>query len=113
MLARIRRYGICRPGTARCEELAAIAADRMPLNERDHLCCGNSAVAEYYMTAGRHEEAGRVLNAMYVRKKKDGTYRYMSGRFNNSVTGSLFHGVSGIGYEMLRYACPQNVVSVL
>ena len=113
MLARIRRYGICRPGTARCEELAAIAADRMPLNERDHLCCGNSAVAEYYMTAGRHEEAGRVLNAMYGRKKKDGTYRYMSGRFNNSVTGSLFYGVSGIGYEMLRYACPQKVVSVL
>ena len=113
MIDRIRKYGTDRSVTARCEELAASVIDRMPLNERDHLCCGNSAIVEYYLTTGRYDEAGRVLNAMYERKKNDGAYRYMSGRFNNSVTGSLFYGVSGIGYEMLRYACPEKIVSVL
>lgn len=113
MLDRIRGMGNDYPEIFRCEELAGIVTDRMPLNERDHLCCGNSAIVEYYMTVGRYDEAGRVLNAMYERKKDTGAYRYMSDRFNNSVTGSLFYGVSGIGYEMLRYAFPQKIISVL
>ena len=113
MLDRISEMGKGESDIVRCAELAGAVTDRMPLNERDHLCCGNSAIVEYYLTAGRHEEAGRVLNAMYGRKKKAGTYRYMSGKFNNSVTGSLFYGVSGIGYEMLRYSYPQKIISVL
>ena len=113
MLDRIRSMGNDHPEAARCEELARTVTDRMPLNERDHLCCGNSATVEYYLTVGRYDEAGRVLNAMYERKNDAGAYRFMSGQFNNSITGSLFYGVSGIGYEMLRYAYPQKIISVL
>ena len=65
------------------------------------------------MTAGDSDAAGRVLAAMHERAKKDGEYRYMGYQLNNSVTPSLFYGVSGIGYELLRYAFPDQIVSLL
>ena len=65
------------------------------------------------MTAGRFEEAGRVLSAMQRRSAAEGRYRYMGYTIHNTVLASLFYGVSGIGYEMLRYACPDIIISVL
>ncbi|MBO6301359.1 MAG: hypothetical protein J6N15_02860 [Ruminiclostridium sp.] len=90
----------------RCRKLAADSVRDLPLSPRDHLCCGNSASVEYYMTAGRREEAGKLLSAMYERSIKENGYRYMGYDYNNSVTASLFYGSSGTGCEMLRYACP-------
>ena len=87
--------------------------DKLPLNMSDHLCCANSAVVEYYLTTGDIDSAGDVLTAMYERKQKDGSYRYQSYSQNNGVTASLFYGLCGIGYEMLRYAFPDKIISVL
>ena len=91
---------------------ASKAAEVLPLRERDHLCCGNSAIAEYFLTAGQEEQAGRLLHAMKKRKDCTGSYRYMDHTRHNAVTASLFYGASGIGYEMLRYACPEQAASI-
>lgn len=113
MLERIRQSGFDGELVEGLARRARDCVDQLPLNGRDHLCCGNSAIAEYYLTAGDHDAAGRVLAAMYERAKKEGEYRYMAYQFNNSVTPSLFYGVSGVGYEMLRYAFPKRIASVL
>ena len=113
MAARIQRTGFTSADIEKVAELAAKSADHLPLNARDHLCCGNSAVAEYYMTAGRFEEAGRVLAAMRRRSAAEDSYRYMGYTIHNTVLASLFYGVAGIGYEMLRYACPDKIISVI
>ncbi|MBQ7656867.1 MAG: DUF4135 domain-containing protein [Clostridia bacterium] len=113
MLERIRRAGFQSEALDQCAALAKRSVDELPLNARDHLCCGNSAVAEYYMTVGRFDEAGRVLAAMRQRSAQAGGYRYLGYACHNGVTPSLFYGAGGIGYEMLRYACPQTILSVI
>lgn len=113
MLERIRQSGFDDERIEGLVRRARACVDHLPLNGRDHLCCGNSAIVEYYLTAGDSDAAGRVLAAMHERAKKDGEYRYMGYQLNNSVTPSLFYGVSGIGYELLRYAFPDQIVSLL
>lgn len=113
MLARIRRWGFAGEVLDRCAALAGRSADELPLNARDHLCCGNSAVAEYYMAVGRFDEAGRVLAAMRTRSARAGGYRYLGYDYHNGVTPSLFYGAGGIGYEMLRYAAPETILPVI
>ena len=113
MLERIRQAGFEDENVQTLARYARDAMDRMGLNNRDHLCCGNSAVTEYYLTTGDRDAAGRVLTAIYERAQKEGEYRFMAYQYNNSITPSLFYGISGVGYEMLRYACPDQIVSVL
>ena len=113
MLERIRRAGIEDETVEYLARCARASVDGLPLNGRDHLCCGNSAIAEYYMSVEDFQAAGRVLGAMAERREKEGTYRYLSYDYNNSLTPSLFYGCSGVGYEMLRYAYPDKIISVL
>lgn len=113
LLERIRRNGF---GGETIETLARYAresVDRLPLNVRDHLCCGNAAVVEYYLSVGDEAAAGRVLGAMADRRRREGEYRYMGYEYHNGMTPSLFYGLSGVGYEMLRYAYPAQIASVL
>ena len=113
MIERIRKLEIDNELTKKLFEYARRAVDELPLNVRDHLCCGNSAIAEYYISVGDLDMAGRVLGGMYIRCRKEGNYRYMAYELNNSITPSMFYGVSGVGYEMLRYAYPDKILSVL
>ncbi|MBQ7732461.1 MAG: type 2 lantipeptide synthetase LanM [Synergistaceae bacterium] len=91
------------------KRLAGESVDKLPLNAQDQLCCGNGAVIEYYMTIGDYNSAGETLAAIYERRQREGSYRYNS----YTQTGSLFYGLSGTGYEMLRYAFPDKIISVL
>ena len=113
MTERIRRAGFDSENIQKLARYARDSVDRIHPGSRDHLCCGNSAIVEYYLSTGRREDAGRVLAAMAERRKKEGEYRFMAYQFNNSMTPSLFYGISGAGYEMLRYACPDRIFSVL
>ena len=113
MAEHIRKAGYDGGDIAACAELAKASVETLPLNLRDHLCCGNSAIVEYLLAAGRRDEAGRVLQAMRKRSEKTGEYRYMSYDFHNGATASLFYGAGGIGYEMLRYACPETILPVI
>lgn len=89
------------------------SVDTLPLNHTDHLCCGNAAIVEYYLSTGNTAAAGGVLATMYAHRQRFGSYRDPSGRANRSITASLFNGMSGIGYEMLRYAYPDKIPSIL
>ena len=94
-------------------ELAHKSVDELPLNPYDHLCCGNAALAEYHLSTGNLDAAGGVLGAMYEQSRREGGYRDAYSGKEGSVTASLFNGIGGIGYEMLRYAYPQRVLSIL
>ena len=113
MLERIRQAGFEDENVRMLARYARECVDQLLLNRRDHLCCGNSAIVEYYLSTGDRDAAGRVLAAMYERMKQEGEYRYMAHILHNSVTPSLFYGISSVGYEMLRYAFPDQIVSVI
>ena len=113
MLSRIMDKGYDQEAVKNLAGIVRKSVDNIPLNISDHLCCGNSAVVEYYLSVGDVEAAGRVLGYMYERRQREGSYRYSSYKVNNSVTASLFNGLCGIGYEMLRFAFPERVLSIL
>lgn len=98
---------------SKCADLAERAVDSLPLLYRDHLCCGNSAIAEYCLSTGKKEKAGKILNSMFLRKEKTGTYITTNPGYRNRFDLSLFYGITGIGYEMLRYAFPDRVFRII
>ena len=103
-------------GGERARELAekvGRSVGALPLNPYDHLCCGNAAIVEYYLTLGDRKVAGCVLGALFGRRLREGEYRDAHSGANGRVSASLFNGICGIGYEMLRYASPHDVPSIL
>lgn len=84
---------------------------------RDHLCCGNAAVVDFLLEAGRRldredltQKAYSMLSQMAQRAQED--YSYLPSSYQASFTPSLFYGASGVGYTMLRAAC-SDLPSVL
>lgn len=80
---------------------------------RDHLCCGNMSTVDYYLEIGDWESAGKLLAAVVDQKEKLGRYRlgYADHLTNNNVT--LLYGLSGIGYELIRYTDPERFLTAL
>ena len=54
-----------------------------------------------------------MLGALYERKQATGSYRDAYSGPGGNVCASLFNGICGIGYEMLRYAFPERLESIL
>ena len=103
-------------GDARAQTIAHMARqsiDTLPLMPFDHLCCGSSAVAEYYLSVGDHEAAGRILNTICGHDLYEGSHQDSTSNASGSAVATLFNGVCGIGYELLRYAYPETMLSVL
>ena len=94
-------------------ELARGSVQGLPLNAFDHLCCGNSAVVEYYLSVGDHEAAGRVLETICGHDLHEGGHQDSFPNAGGNAVATLFNGVCGIGYELLRYAYPETIISVL
>ena len=94
----------------KCAALAKDAVDTLPLMFRDHLCCGNSAVVEYYLSLGETEKAGMILGGMLQRKDRTGAFITMPEGYRNIPRLSLIYGIPGIGYELLRYAFPDIII---
>ncbi|WP_128476187.1 type 2 lanthipeptide synthetase LanM family protein [Halorussus pelagicus] len=72
----------------------------------DHLCCGNAGRAEFLLKAARHwdqptEGARELLGGVVARESETGYYRVSSG-IETWTDPTLFHGLAGIGYTMLR-----------
>ena len=87
---------------------------------RDHLCCGNSAAVEFLLEAGRRLErpeltakARELLFSMRERAEKRGKYTLLPEGYAQTFDPSLFSGISGIGYELLRLAQPERIESLL
>ena len=86
---------------------------RRPLY-RDHLCCGNSASVDFLLTLpdGR-EHAGRLLAFMLERAEAKGGFNYLPEGARSAPAPELFYGAAGVGYELLRYALPGKLPSLL
>ena len=87
---------------------------------RDHLCCGNSAAVEFLLEAGRRLErpeltakAGELFFSMRERAEKRGKYTLLPEGYAQTFDPSLFYGISGIGYELLRLAQPERIESLV
>ncbi len=89
---------------------------------RDHLCCGNSSAAAFYLGASQavadkqsicREAAGILLAKMKKRKDLEGGYTYLPSTFRQFFTPDLFYGGAGIGYEMLQFAKPEQIIPIL
>ena len=91
-----------------------------PLLQKDFLCCGNSAVIDFLLEAGLKtkndclvEAAQNRMAAVIERADRNGYYLCLPKTMNPIFSPSLFYGVAGIGYEMLRLAAPDRIESVL
>ena len=101
------------PGTEAFPELVRNAVEQFSLHYRDHLCCGNGALVECELSSGRRDSAGRILAGMVERKRSRGFYTTRHAQFTETGDPSLFFGLAGIGYQLLRYAAPERILSVL
>ncbi len=107
---------------AECEcdlERAINAVLTNPLLYRDHLCCGNSAAVDFltelFASAedDRYKEAaGKLLSKMTRRKNMTGGFSFMPPDYRPHITTNLFYGLSGVGYEFLRFARPGDIKSI-
>jgi len=92
---------------------ARLSVRQRPPLPLDHLCCGNMSTVDYYLETGDRDSAGRLLAAVVKQKDELGRYRlgYTDHLTNNNVT--LFYGLAGIGYELLRYTDPGQFLTAL
>ncbi|MCR5282971.1 MAG: type 2 lantipeptide synthetase LanM [Lachnospiraceae bacterium] len=86
------------------------------LQNSDHLCCGNCASIEFLYEAGKRlhepaltEEGLKRLSRMTQRAAQAGGYTCVGNEGRASFHPSLFYGTAGIGYELLKYACPDGL----
>ncbi len=110
---RLKEEGIRSDCLSRMLERADRSVRNHPMLSLDHLCCGNMSAVDYYLETGDTESAGKLLSAVVDNQKKTGNYRLglVGYQMNNNVT--LFYGLAGIGYELLRYTDPGHFPTVL
>lgn len=86
----------------------------------DQLCCGHLGRADFLLTAG--QQLGRPELALAARSqarhvideaRQRGGYRFASSTPKHVFAPSLFQGLSGVGYELMRLAHPDRFPSVL
>jgi len=100
---------------------AAIRATRhYGLRRADHLCCGNFGRIDLLVEAGHRfgdaallETAAAAAEARLDLRARTGSLGLSCDDGPEWLKPSLFRGVAGVGYELLRIAAPANVPSVL
>jgi len=102
------------------EELdAAVVSTWQALDaDHDHLCCGNFGRIEFFLAAGKRlrrselvDEALDRASSVCRRAEARNGFSWQSGP--DSINPSLFTGVSGVGYELLRLIDPDGLPSLL
>ncbi len=108
------------PGSEEVLDRALDSVFRQPLQYKDFLCCGNSAMAEFLLIAGRQlqrddliQEARTRMAMVISRAERNGHYSCISRSMDYVFSATLFYGTAGIGYEMLRLIDPQGLDSLL
>ena len=101
-------------------EVALRTTEQHGIGDRDGLCCGALGRADLFAVkavkdrdraaeARARHWAGQVLH----RKRRSGGYRLTGRGGQEFFDPSFFQGLSGIGYQLLRIADPQQLPSVL
>jgi lantibiotic modifying enzyme len=90
-----------------------------PLDYGDSLCCGNSGRLDFLieLSVKLHKpdllnEANRILHWMINRNDVLGYFNIEGVNAKTISNPSLFQGLSGIGYEMVRCLSPEKIGSV-
>jgi type 2 lantibiotic biosynthesis protein LanM len=84
----------------------------------DFPCCGTLGRVELFLQAARHPgrehyhvHALQLADAVVRRSIRKGAYGY--GRDSNNPPLTFHKGMAGIGYQLLRTACPELLPSIL
>ncbi|WP_102347678.1 type 2 lanthipeptide synthetase LanM family protein [Bacillus sp. Marseille-P3661] len=90
------------------------------LGPLDHLCCGNFGILDVMLTAKMkfreqnwERYAMQLASLVLEREKIHGEFALTTNSSDNDLDYSLFRGLAGIGYELLRLANPDQLPSVL
>lgn len=102
-------------GGQRSEKVALAVEElgRMISNDLDNLCCGAVGQLETLHQIGQSELVRRHLFSMVDAAGKEGAYALLGRRYRGVVPPSLYQGVSGVGYQLLRLASRISHPSVL
>ncbi|HEX7809288.1 MAG TPA: lanthionine synthetase LanC family protein, partial [Thermoanaerobaculia bacterium] len=100
------------PGIQHDIEAAINAVVRTGTGAKDGLCCGALGRAELFVVAG-DARANDLASSVVARARETGAYRLSGTNGAEFFDPSLFQGLAGIGYELLRVARPSAVPSVL
>jgi type 2 lantibiotic biosynthesis protein LanM len=100
---------------------AAIAATiAYGLRSADHLCCGNFGRIDLLVEAGRRlrqpdlrRSAEATALVLLDARQRTGGFLLGSDDAPPGLKPSLFRGVAGVGYELLRLTAPEDVPTVL
>jgi lantibiotic modifying enzyme len=120
-MARLAGLTIAEDASRRADVERAVAVTRMhPLDDVDHLCCGNFGRLDLMWTAslkldrpGLGELVLRRAAWLLSRAGASGGFRLAARPVAVSSAPSLFRGAAGIGYQLLRMAAPSDVPSLL
>jgi type 2 lantibiotic biosynthesis protein LanM len=91
------------------------------LQSADHLCCGNLGRAEALLTGGVVLSQDRLLASAEELARRVTTRAHRRGHFGLPGTAfdyrifvpGFFRGLAGVGYQLLRFAAPRRIPSVL
>ena len=99
-------------GSRRITELALQSVLKEPLQYKDFLCCGNCAAIDFLLQAGKEGEARSRMAYLLERSEQNSHFNCMTPAVTDIFSPSLFYGVAGIGYEMLRLIDPDTIQSI-
>lgn len=94
----------------------AVNVTREPTTGMDHLCCGAAGVVETLIEArrrGRDVPSPGPTVGRLVERIDDENGPVTLSQTRHVRDPSLFHGLAGVGYTVLRSAFPEQVPSVL
>jgi lantibiotic modifying enzyme len=89
------------------------------LTPRDSICRGTFAQVDLLVELGRsydeayREQAVELAASAVERKRREGGYRIVCGDTAGITNPTLFLGMAGIGYTILRLSRPEEIPSVL
>jgi lantibiotic modifying enzyme len=94
---------------------ATQAAAPLPM---DHLCCGNFGRLDFLLTAGLRLDRPSLVGLARAGAADRIGSAFAQGGFpwrhgDDALNPTLFQGIAGIGYEMLRLAAPDLLPSIL
>lgn len=86
----------------------------------DHLCCGNMGRGDFLIEASRRltrpdllDKARQRASPILRRAARNGDYRLLAQVPGVITSSSLFQGLAGIGYSLLRLAEPERLPCLL
>jgi type 2 lantibiotic biosynthesis protein LanM len=117
-LARLAGLDILDTPEIRQDTQAAVnTTKQLKLSGIDHLCCGNLGLVEFLFAAGRKLSQPELVETAMTRATQVVARAKQRGHFGYGLSltfhPGFFQGASGIGYQLLRLAYPDQIPSVL